>query len=199
MTTPILVDDAALRAHRAWLERGGVGPGRLEWVNVDRRAAHLAGEKLDGVRFHTVDLTGAKLDGAHFDGAEFLHVTCTHAAMQAVRLWDATITDCVFDAAKLTHAEFDRASLVRCSFSNALLDVTSWDGATLTECDLRGVQFAGADFTNARFIRCRFAGTHGVLGADENLVVVEGDVSDLGDASHLVDADGLLSYLSRPR
>lgn len=116
-------------------------------LNTERgQCADLRNAELEGVRFESMDLRGARFDGANLKGASFLQADLAGASFKGANLSKATLR-----AAKLNGAKFESARLM-----GAHLEYARLDGSTFADADLRNAclykaRFDGADVRGARF------------------------------------------------
>ena len=173
----VRMDKAALEAHRAWLTRGKVGPGRLvlEDQNLEGAragllfpAARLVRCDLSKAAFpifnlDELELVGCKLDDAvlnqcHFERASIDDTTFSSADLRLADFSNATIRGGGFAKANLERGFFVHALIERADFAGARLVDAVFDDARLVDCDLRGCDLArgDADLNLARTTRTRF-------------------------------------------
>jgi uncharacterized protein YjbI with pentapeptide repeats len=172
------LDEAALRAHAGWLERGGTGEGRLDVVTAyargivldraDLRDCKLLGVVLSGASLHAAQLDRAQLVDVDLHAARLARATCTQArilrgGLDRVHLEQAALSGAWLESTSLVGcnaraSRWELARLSACRLAGASLEQASLDHAVLVGCDLSRASLAGASLTGATLQRCDLRG-----------------------------------------
>ena len=129
----------AYRAHRAWLERGRTGPGRMVLTRGDLSGERIGAKIFDGARFVACNLDRADVSSSSFIEAEL--IDC--------RGWQANFVMCHLERALLESCDFTRSRFGLAELEGADIRGGYWEAASLDRCHLRGARVRGARFQHA--------------------------------------------------
>ncbi len=149
------------KAHRAWLERGETGRGRIDWVGRDLSGARDHGVPLRRARLVRCDLGRAIIqlslmreiyvEASNCDGSGLVSDDASHsrwlrtsfrdANLGGSRFEQATLEDCDLSRANLNRTTLTDSSVVGCTFVDARFTDTTLDRGRLERCDFRGARF----------------------------------------------------------
>lgn len=128
--------------HRQWLVRGGLGPGRLDLMQVDVVTRRIGAKDLRRCRMDSVSIAGADASFTRFGSAFLVGLDATRARLDNCSFEDATLYGCDFTGAALSIAKFTGASV----------DGGNWDRAHLERAVLRDTQLHGVSMRGAALI-----------------------------------------------
>ena len=148
------IDRATAAAHRAWLNRGGVGSGRMVVVGLRARDLRMDGGLMKAARLEHVDLRGASIGFSDWSESELTHCDFSSAKMSSTGFEHATIVDCSFSGSSADHVKFDGARISGCSLEGASLNVSSWRASVVSHSSLADSKFANSKWEGARFEHC---------------------------------------------
>lgn len=158
-----LIGKPQQRQHRAWLDRGRTGEGRID----------LANEVLDDF----------KLSGKNWTAARFVRCRFADCRLDASDLIDAELEDCSAQHAEFISCHFDKARINRCSFAGIWFNLSDFVRARIGDCDLSGSLFSRVFFQFAKVERTRFVGAD-ILNArldDAEFTACDFSKADLSD------------------
>ncbi len=149
--------EAALDAHRVWIEKGGIGLGtRLEVAEHDATGARLDAIRLDGLVADHVTFDRANFSFATLNSCEWTGCSAREAGLGSTRMAGSTLVRCTFDRAHMGLTKLGDSTIINCTFDGAHLDRSTWYRATVRECSFRGARFGNAAFDKAVFTDCDF-------------------------------------------
>jgi uncharacterized protein YjbI with pentapeptide repeats len=183
------MDRETVRAHRAWVDRGNVGDGRLilkhqrvkeqplpgsllgtQWVGVVLDHVSASYSRLNGSELEQCTFIANRMEGTSLDRCTLLHCTFEDSYLNLISFLEAKIDDCVFTDCEMFRSKWVDAVVRGTTFHHTLLHDARFDGATFTHCTFSGnyigttEQFGDlATTAGARFEDCDFreTGWHG--------------------------------------
>jgi uncharacterized protein YjbI with pentapeptide repeats len=148
----------ALAAHRAWLDRGRTGAGRLELANDGVGGLPLGNLEVSYARLVRVNLTKSTVDFAKLVGAELIECTAEETNFAHSKFDEATLTDCELAGAKLVLTDFKSTRIEGGDFRRIDADRGLWIGARLLRTDFRDARFGDCVLDDAVIEWCDLRG-----------------------------------------
>jgi uncharacterized protein YjbI with pentapeptide repeats/energy-coupling factor transporter ATP-binding protein EcfA2 len=139
----------------------------IAWVPPHDRPAMLGGAYLAGIRWQTVNLTGANLAQTDLSAADLLQANLTQA-----NAWRANLSRAYIQAATLDEIRADEADLGHADLSWTFARKGRFKGANLERANFDGALLNNAYFVSANLTDCTFRGadlSHAWLGGDPNV------------------------------
>lgn len=145
--------------HRAWLERGRVGEGRLMFEDGDLHHSRRMSTNFSYALFRKVAFCRVVLVSVELSRAEFFDCSFEESSLLMCRLDETSFTGCRFTQGSVSVTTGRGLRWIRCAFEGVEAESVEWPDAVIEDTAFVDVNFAGSVFSGVTFVRCRFRGT----------------------------------------
>ena len=144
--------------HRAWLERGRTGEGRLVLEHGDLRHARRMSGNVSYALFRDVALYRVALIAMDLSNAEFSDCSWEESSLLMCLLHDVRFDGCRFAGGSVAITTGRGLRVTRCAFVGVEAESVEWQDAVIEDCSFVDVNFAGSVFSGVTFARCDLRG-----------------------------------------